>query len=149
MHQRTYEVMFIVRPDIIEEDLDKLISTVEANIATAGGTVKNTERMGKRRLAYNVGKFMDGLYILVTVEGTGAMVKEIERRLRVAEPVIKFITVRIDEDQKRLAKIKAHRDSRQKGQGRQAQAAAAEAAAAEAAVEVEATTEPAASPTEA
>jgi len=149
MHQRTYEVMFIVRPDIIEEDLDKLISTVEANIATAGGTVKNTERMGKRRLAYNVGKFMDGLYILVTVEGTGAMVKEIERRLRVAEPVIKFITVRIDEDQKRLAKIKAHRDSRQKGQGRQAQAAAAEAAAAEAAVEAEATTEPTASPTEA
>lgn len=133
MHLRTYEVMFIVRPDIIEEDLDKLISTVEANIATAGGTVKNTERMGKRRLAYNVGKFMDGMYILVTVEGTGAMVKEIERRLRVAEQVIKFITVRVDEDQKRLAKIKAHRDSKVKGQGRQAQAAAAEAAALEAA----------------
>ena len=131
MHLRTYEVMFIVRPDIIEEDLDKLISTVEANIATAGGTVKNTERMGKRRLAYNVGKFMDGMYILVTVEGTGAMVKEIERRLRVAEQVIKFITVRVDEDQKRLAKIKAHRDSKVKGQGRQAQAAAAEAAALE------------------
>jgi small subunit ribosomal protein S6 len=137
MQQRIYEVMFIVRPDIIEEDLDKLISTVEANIATAGGTVKNTERMGKRRLAYNVGKFMDGLYILITVEGTGAMVKEIERRLRVAEQVIKYITVRIDEDQKRLAKIKAHRDTKVKGQGRQAQAAAEAAAAAAEASEAE------------
>jgi small subunit ribosomal protein S6 len=68
--------------------------------------------MGKRRLAYMVGKFADGNYILVTVEGTGEMVKEIERRLRVTEQVIKFITVRIDEDQKRLAKIKAIRDTK-------------------------------------
>jgi small subunit ribosomal protein S6 len=110
--QRTYEVMYIVRPDLVDEDLDKLISTIETNITTAGGTVKNTERMGKRRLAYMVGKFADGNYILVTVEGTGEMVKEIERRLRVTEQVIKFITVRIDEDQKRLAKIKAIRDTK-------------------------------------
>lgn len=110
--QRTYEVMFIVRPDVADEDLDKLISTIETNISNAGGTVKSTERMGKRRLAYMVGKFADGQYILVTVDGTGEMVKEIERRLRVTEQVIKFITVRIDEDQKRLAKIKKLRDSK-------------------------------------
>lgn len=109
---RTYEVMFIVRPDIQDEDMDKLISTIETNIANAGGTVKNTERMGKRRLAYAVGKFQDGIYILVNIEGTGAMVKEIERRLRVTEQVIKFITVRVDEDQKRLDKIKKLRDSK-------------------------------------
>ena len=112
--QRTYEVMFIVRPDMVDEDLDKLISSLETSVTSAGGTVKNVERMGKRRLAYSVRKFTDGMYILLTIEGTGQMVAELERRMRVTEPVIKFITVRVDEDQKRLDKIKKIRASRQK-----------------------------------
>ncbi len=126
--QRTYEVMFIVRPDLAEEDIDKLISNLESNVTSAGGTVKNTEKMGKRRLAYLVRKFQDGFYILMTLEGSGEMVKEIERRLRVTEQVIKFMSVRTDVEDKRLAKIKKHRDSRVKGQGRQAQEAAQAAA---------------------
>jgi small subunit ribosomal protein S6 len=113
--QRTYELMFIVRPDLIEEDLDRLISTLESHVATAGGTVKNVERMGKRRLAYLVRKFHDGVYVLFTVEGGGAIIREIERRLRVAEPVIKFLTVRVDEEQKRLDKMRKLRESRVKG----------------------------------
>ena len=112
--QRTYEVMFIVRPDMGEEDVDKLVSTLESQVSAAGGTVKNVERMGKRRLAYKVRKFQDGMYILLTVEGSGALIHELERRLRVTEPVIKFLTVRIDEEQKRLDKIKAIRDARRK-----------------------------------
>jgi small subunit ribosomal protein S6 len=111
---RTYELMFIVRPDMADEDLDKLISTLENQVTTTGGTVKSVERMGKRRLAYIVRRFQDGLYILLTVEGTGALIHELERRLRVTEPVIKFLTVRIDEEQKRLDKIKAIRDARRK-----------------------------------
>lgn len=115
--QRTYEVMFIVRPDIVEEDLDKLISTLESQVGTAGGTVKSIERMGKRRLAYLVRKFREGIYILFTVESeAGQIVREVERRLRVTEPVIKFITVRVDEEQKRLDKIKLDRASRQRRQ---------------------------------
>ena len=92
--QRTYELMFIVRPDMPEEDQDKLISNLETQVGSAGGTVKSVERMGKRRLAYIVRKFQDGIYMLMILEGEGAMVKEVERRLRVTEPVIKFITVR-------------------------------------------------------
>ena len=111
---RTYELMFIVRPDMVDEELDKIISTLENQVTTSGGTVKNVERMGKRRLAYKVRKFQDGMYILLTVEGTGALIHELERRLRVTEPVIKFLTVRIDEEQKRLDKIKAIRDARRK-----------------------------------
>jgi small subunit ribosomal protein S6 len=111
---RTYELMFIVRPDMADEDLDKLISTLENQVTTTGGTVKNVERMGKRRLAYVVRRFQDGLYILLTVEGTGALIHELERRLRVSEPVIKFLTVRIDAEQKRLDKIKQIRDARRK-----------------------------------
>ncbi len=113
--QRTYELMFIVRPDMADEELDKLISTLESQVATAGGTVKSVDRMGKRRLAYMVRKFQDGLYILFTIEGSGGVVRELERRLRVTEPVIKFMTVRIDEEQKRLAKVKAIRDAHMRG----------------------------------
>ena len=112
--QRTYELMFIVRPDMAEEDLDRLISTLETQATNAGATVKNVERMGKRRLAYLVRGFGDGMYILFTLEGSGEHIHEIERRLRVTEPVIKFITVRVDEEQKRLDKIKALRASKVK-----------------------------------
>jgi small subunit ribosomal protein S6 len=112
--QRTYEVMFIVRPDMPEEEIEKLISTLESQVNGSGGTLKNVERMGKRRLAYVVRKFYEGLYILLTVEGGGQQIRELERRLRVTEPVIKFITVRVDEEQKRHAKVKALRDAKRK-----------------------------------
>jgi small subunit ribosomal protein S6 len=112
--QRTYELMFIVRPDMAEEDLDKLISTLETQVSTSHGIVKSVERMGKRRLAYEVRRFQDGMYVLLTVEGGGDLIHELERRLRVTEPVIKFLTVRIDAEQKRLDKIKKIRDSRRK-----------------------------------
>src|ERR1700674_5343219 len=111
---RTYELMFIVRPDMLDDDLDKLVSTLESAVTSAGGAVKSVERMGKRRLAYAVRRFHDGIYILLTVEGGGAVVHELERRLRVTEPVIKFLTVRIDEEQKRLDKIKAIKDAKRK-----------------------------------
>jgi small subunit ribosomal protein S6 len=90
--------------------------------------VKTVEKMGKRRLAYTVGTFSEGIYVLFVIEGPGELVYELERRLRVAEPVIKFITVRVDVEQKRLDKVKKIRDSRRRGAG--THAAAAEAAAA-------------------
>ena len=74
--------------------------------------VKTVEKMGRRKLAYMVRKFNDGNYVLLTIEANGAVVLELERRLRVTEPVIKFITVRIDEEEKRLAKVKALRGVR-------------------------------------
>ena len=111
---RVYELMFIVRPDMVEEEQDKLISTLESVVSSSGGKVKSMERMGKRRLAYTVRRFHDGIYILLTVEGGGVLIHELERRLRVTEPVIKFLTVRIDEEQKRLDKIKKIREARRK-----------------------------------
>jgi len=125
---RTYELMFIVRPDMADEDLDKLISTLQTAVPASGGTVKSVEKMGKRRLAYTVRRFNDGIYVLLVVEGGGAVIHELERRLRVTEPVIKFLTVRIDEEQKRLVKIKAIRDARKKVSAQPAPAAEATAA---------------------
>jgi small subunit ribosomal protein S6 len=141
--QRTYEVMFIVRPDLTEEDQDKLVSTLETQIGSAGGTIKSIDKMGKRRLAYEVRTFTDGMYILFTIEGEGALIKEVERRLRVTEQVIKFITVRVDTEQKRLAKVKAIRDQHVRGKGtRAAEAQAAADAAATAAPAEPASAEP-------
>ena len=111
---RTYEVMFIVRPDVEEADLDKLIEGFSGNVTNGGGEVKAVEKMGRRRLAYTVRKFNDGFYVLLTIAAAGSLIAEIERRLRVSEPVIKFITVRMDEEEKRLAKVKAIRDTKVK-----------------------------------
>jgi small subunit ribosomal protein S6 len=108
---RTYEIMFIVRPDMEEADQDKLIETFSGYVTSGGGSVKSTEKMGRRRLAYTVQKFNDGIYVLLVVEAPASLVSELERRLRVQEQVIKFITVRMDEEDKRVAKIKAHRDA--------------------------------------
>ena len=111
---RSYEVMFIVRPDVEEADLDKLIEGFSNNITTGGGEIKSVEKMGRRRLAYTVRKFNDGFYVLLTILAEGKLITEIERRLRVSEQVIKFITVRMDEEEKRLAKVKAIRDTKVK-----------------------------------
>jgi len=106
--------MFIVRPDAVEEDVDKLIAGFTTTVTNGGGTVKSIEKMGRRKLAYLVRKFNDGNYTLMTIEANGAVVAELERRLRVSEPVIKFITVRMDEEEKRLAKVRALRATRRK-----------------------------------
>jgi small subunit ribosomal protein S6 len=106
--------MFIVRPDVIDEDVDKLIAGFEATVTNGGGAIKSVEKMGRRKLAYIVRKFNDGNYILLTVEAEGGLIAELERRLRVSEQVIKFITVRTDEEDKRIAKIKAIRGTRVK-----------------------------------
>jgi small subunit ribosomal protein S6 len=106
--------MFIVRPDVAEEDTDKLIAGFTSTVTHGGGAVKSVEKMGRRKLAYLVRKFNDGNFVLLTIEANGPVVLELERRLRVTEPVIKFITVRMDEEEKRLAKVKALRGTRRK-----------------------------------
>ncbi len=110
---RKYELMFIVRPDTSEEDLDKLVAQMEGVVSGAGGKVEKTDKMGRRRLAYRVQGFQDGHYVLFTLEGSGDTVKELERRLRVTDTVIKFLAVRIDEEQKRIDKVKELRAKRE------------------------------------
>jgi small subunit ribosomal protein S6 len=111
---RAYELMFIVRPDMTEEDLDKLIAMLQSVVPASGGSIQKVEKMGKRRLAYMVGRFHEGIYVLLVIDGTGPTIHELERRLRVTEQVIKFMTVRVDEEHKRLDKIKQLRDARKK-----------------------------------
>jgi small subunit ribosomal protein S6 len=106
---RSYEIMFIVRPDVDEAEIDKIVETFSGHVTNGGGSVTSAEKMGRRRLAYTVDKFNDGFYILLIVDAPASAISEIERRLRVSEQVIKFITVRTDEENKRVAKIAKHR----------------------------------------
>ena len=109
---RSYEIMYILRPDLEDAEVDKSIETFTGYITNGGGAVKNSpadQKMGRRRLAYTVNKFNDGIYVLLVADAPASLISEIERRLRVTEQVIKFITVRTDEEEKRVAKIKAHR----------------------------------------
>jgi small subunit ribosomal protein S6 len=104
--------MFIVSPNAAEEDIDKINGQIEGVITAGGGKAEKIEKLGKRRLAYMVKKFREGSYVLFTIQADGAIVREIERRLRVMDLVIKYLTVRMDDDMKRLDKIKAHRQKR-------------------------------------
>jgi small subunit ribosomal protein S6 len=113
-----YEIMFIVNPNVVDEEIDKINSQVEGVITAGGGKVGKVEKLGKRRLAYLVKKFREGSYVLFTVESSGTVIHEVERRLRVMDQVIKYLTVRMDEDSKRLDKIKTHREKRATRRGR-------------------------------
>jgi small subunit ribosomal protein S6 len=125
MQQRSYEVMFILRPDMAEEDSNKLVATIETNAGTAGAKLNTTERWGKRKLAYDVRGFAEGDYVLMKVDADGKAIHEVERRLRVTEPVIKFITVRTDEKLKKLDKIAKLRAAKVKRSTAEAAAQAA------------------------
>ncbi|MGA3334911.1 MAG: 30S ribosomal protein S6 [Terracidiphilus sp.] len=135
---RVYEVMFIIRPDVDDDEADKLIASFSSTVTSGGGVVKSVEKLGRRKLAYLVRKFNDGNFVLLTIEANGAVVLELERRLRVTEPVIKFITVRVDEEEKRLAKVKALRGVRRKANSEPAAPAVSAGAPAEPAEPVQA-----------
>ncbi len=112
MSQRLYEEMFIVKPDATDELVDPLIESLSAVITGAGGKIEQSEKMGVRKLAYEVGRFSEGYYILLRFTAPGSVIKEIERRLRVNDLVIKNLTVRLDEDMKWADKRKKKREAR-------------------------------------
>jgi len=109
---RIYEELFIVRPDATDEEVDPLVDQLKNVVTHAGGSVDKTEKWGVRKLAYRVMKYNEGQYILLQFSAKPETVKEIERRLRVADLVLKFLTVRIDEKLKRIEKRKKAREKR-------------------------------------
>jgi small subunit ribosomal protein S6 len=111
---RIYEEMFILRPDATEEEIDPFVEQIKTVITSQGGTLDKVEKMGVRRLAYRVQKRNEGFYILMQFTAGPESVHEVERRLRVTDMVMKFITVRIDEKQKRAAKLKKAKEARAK-----------------------------------
>jgi len=109
---RIYEALFIIKPDVPDEEVDQRLEALRGHLTGAGATVDKLEKWGKRRLAYRVDKYREGSYVLIQFTAGPEAVKEFERRLRVSDVVLKFLTVRIDETLKRIEKRKKERDKR-------------------------------------
>lgn len=109
---RTYEVIFIVRPDVPETEIDALAESLQQTVAGTGGGVDKMEKWGKRRLAYRVRGQREGYYVFFELHGTGDVVRELERRLKVSEPVIKYLSVGVDLERKRMEKLRRRREHR-------------------------------------
>ena len=109
---RIYEALFIIKPDVLEEETDQRLEALKSQLTATGATIDKLEKWGKRRLAYKVDKYREGFYVLIQFTAGPEAVKEFERRLRVSDIVLKFLTVRIDQTLKRLEKRKKIRDKR-------------------------------------
>jgi len=111
---RIYEELFIVRPDVTDEEIDPFIEQMKTIVTSAGGTVDKVEKWGIRKLAYRVAKREEGYYVLLQMTSDPGAVKEVERRMRVSDLVMKSITVRIDERLKKIEKRRKEREKRAK-----------------------------------
>lgn len=107
--KRTYEVVFIIDPTVSDDEVMKLSEAVQKIITSQGGTITKTEVMGKRQLAYEINHKKDGTYVLLEVEGSGAEIAELERRMRVNDQILRYMTIRVDEDRRRADKLRDRR----------------------------------------
>jgi small subunit ribosomal protein S6 len=113
MDERIYDLIFICRPATPEDEINKIVTTLETSTSEHGGKIEKTERWGTKRLAYRVAKHREGFYVYMVVKSTqGDLIKELERRLKVSDPVIKYQTIRLDEELKRQQKLGKHRERR-------------------------------------
>ena len=109
---RTYEVMYIVDPETPADKIEKLNEAVGKLIEKEGGEIVKMELIGMKTMAYNINKREDGYYVLFEINGTGQEIAELERRMRVNDMIMRYITVRVDEDRKKAEKLTAKREAR-------------------------------------
>jgi small subunit ribosomal protein S6 len=107
--KRTYEIVFIVNPDAEDAEVMRMTEAVQKIITDQGGSITKTEMMGRRQLAYEINHKRDGVYVLLEVEGSGAEIAELERRMRVNDRILRYMTIRVDEDRRRAQKLKDRR----------------------------------------
>jgi len=113
MEERLYDLIFIVRPATPEDEVKKVLSAIEHTCAEKGGKIEKAEQWGTRKLAYRVAKHREGIYFYQQIRTAHSeLIAELERRLRVQDVVIKYLTVRLDEDLKRQKKLVHKRDLR-------------------------------------
>ena len=113
MDERVYDLIFICRPATPEDEINKIVATIEHSATEHGGKIEKTERWGTRRLAYRVSKHREGFFVYMVIHSTqGDIIKELERRLKVSDAVIKYQTIRLDEELKRQQKLVHHRERR-------------------------------------
>ena len=107
--KRQYEVVYIVDPAVEEDEVTRLTDSLKQIATDQGGTVTKTESLGRRPLAYEILHKTEGNFVLLEIEGSGREIAELERRMRVNDRIIRYITVRVDEDRRRAEKFRAKR----------------------------------------
>lgn len=111
MDERLYDLIFICRPATPEEEIAKITTTIEHACAEKGAKVEKTEKWGTKKMAYRVAKHREGSYVYLQIRSSqGDLIHELERRLKVSDPVIKYLTIRLDEDLKRQQKFVRKRE---------------------------------------
>ncbi len=114
MANRIYEVMFIAQPETTDDDIAKLNEAITNLVEKDGGTVSVVEGWGRRRLAYPINKKTEGYYVLLEIAGSGQEIAELERRFRVNDIIMRYMTVRVDEDRKAADKKRTKRESKRR-----------------------------------
>ncbi|MGE3842274.1 MAG: 30S ribosomal protein S6 [Vicinamibacterales bacterium] len=106
---RTYELIYILKPDSSEQQVAEIHTQVEAVVRKFAGTIQKTENWGRKRMAYDIGRHSEGIYVLELIDATGDIVKELDRRLKVSDTVIRHLVVRVDEDTRVAERRQAER----------------------------------------
>src|SRR5438270_231150 len=111
MADRQYELVYILPPETTEDQVNELHGQLDAVIARMNGRVEKTENWGRRKLAYEIGRQKEGVYVLEVINGSGELMKELDRRLRVMDQVIRHLVVRVDEEKKVVDRTRTKRQS--------------------------------------
>ena len=111
MADRQYELVFILPPDTTERQVTELHEQIEAVVSRLSGEIEKTENWGRRRLAYEIARRKEGVYVLEVINGTGELMKELDRRLRVMDQVMRHMIVRVDEAKKVVDRTRTKRQT--------------------------------------
>ena len=106
---RTYELVYVVSPDASDDQVNELHTQVEGIVQRMGGQIEKTENWGRRKLAYEIGRHKEATYVLEVINGSGELMKEIDRRLKVFDLVIRHLTVRVDEEEAVVGRTRTKR----------------------------------------
>jgi small subunit ribosomal protein S6 len=109
---KQYELVYIAVPETTEEKLAELHGQIEGIVSRFQGTIEKTDNWGRRRLAYPIGRHKEGIYVLELINGSGELMKELQRRLKVSDAIVRHLLVRVDEDLRMAARAKARRQER-------------------------------------
>jgi len=111
MADRQYELVYILPPDSTEQQATELHEQIEAVVARMAGHIEKTENWGRRRLAYEIGHFKEGVYVLEVINGSGELMKELDRRLKVIDQVVRHMIVRVDQEKSVVERTRTKRQS--------------------------------------
>jgi small subunit ribosomal protein S6 len=100
-----YEIGFIITPDANEEEVKKIVESVSGTIKKAKGVIQNIDEWGRKKMAYPIKKNLEGYYVFIQTEVDGAIIADLERRLKQMEKVLRFITLRLDDKLKKANKL--------------------------------------------